>query len=390
MSAKRKRRRTGPPPYCHHKSSGQAYVNLSGKEHYLGKFDSPESHQKYARLIAEHSAGAIHEKGKPVTAATGITVVELVAAYMKFAKTYYVKNGVETDEVDCIKSAVRDLVALYGDEPIHVDVGPGGTPAEGYEGFGPLKLQAVRERMIQPHQKKIGRSGKTIEVRWTRGYINISVNRIRTMFRWGVSKELVRAEVLTALESVAPLKKGRCDAVDNPKRHAVSDEHIELVKGIVTERYRDMIEVARLTGARPGELVKLTGEMIDRETYQTDGVWTAEILDHKMAHEDRERILVFGPKSQLILRRHLPADPTKRLFPIQRATFSNNIKAACDQLGIPRFTAHWLRHTAGTRIREDHGLEQSQATLGHANADTTEIYSEVQLSKAIQVARDAG
>ncbi len=41
------------PAYSHHRSSGQAIVRISGRDHYLGPHDSPESREKYDRLIAE-------------------------------------------------------------------------------------------------------------------------------------------------------------------------------------------------------------------------------------------------------------------------------------------------------------------------------------------------
>ena len=40
-----------PPSYRLHKPSGQAVVTLSGKDHYLGLYGSPESTEKYAALI---------------------------------------------------------------------------------------------------------------------------------------------------------------------------------------------------------------------------------------------------------------------------------------------------------------------------------------------------
>ena len=43
------------PGYLLHKPSGQARVIIDGKHIYLGEYGSPESHEKYARLIAEFS-----------------------------------------------------------------------------------------------------------------------------------------------------------------------------------------------------------------------------------------------------------------------------------------------------------------------------------------------
>lgn len=389
-AANSNRRTLKPPSYRLHKGSGQARVRLNGDTIYLGVFGSEESKRKYAALIAEYSAGAIFDDGAPATVNSDISVSELILSYLKFAKSYYVKNGEVTDEYECLKSAVRDLNALYGGTPVNPVLGANSRPLVGQEGFGPIQLKAVRELMIQPRQKKIGRSSKTIQIQWTRRYINQSINRIRRMFKWGVEQNIVDPNVLLKLQAIAPLTAGRTTAKEHVPRSAVPTASIEKVKGKVPQRTSDLIDLWSLTGARPGELIKLTGEMIDKETYQADGVWVAELADHKMVHKKKRRALVFGPKAQTILTRYLTADPSKRLFPINRATASDAMKKACREFGIPIFTAHWLRHTAATRIREDYDLDAAQVTLGHAKADTTEIYAGLNLKKAIEVARDVG
>ena len=371
---KRKSRRVGPAPYCLHKSSGQAYVNLDGRDHYLGKHNSPDSLQKYSRLIAEHASGALIDGGRAVSVDDGLTIVEIAAAFLKHASKYYRKNGQETDEVDCLKSAIRPLLALYSDLPAN--------------DFGSIALKAVRQTMIGVQTRTIRM--KTVEVQWTRRYINMSIGRIRRMFKWAVENELVDDRVLVRLQAVAPLMEGRSEAKEHTPRHSICEKAIDQVKSKVPVRTRDMIDLWLLTGARPGELVKLTGEMIDRTSYKSKKVWVAELSDHKMVHKKKRRVLVFGPKAQKILSRYLSADPSKRLFPINRATASDAIKKACRELSIPIFTAHWLRHTAATRIREDYDLDAAQVTLGHSKADTTELYAGLNLKKAIEVARDAG
>lgn len=44
------------PSYRLHKFSGLAVVTIDGHDHYLGLHDTPESKQKYARLIQEWTA----------------------------------------------------------------------------------------------------------------------------------------------------------------------------------------------------------------------------------------------------------------------------------------------------------------------------------------------
>jgi len=59
-----------------------------------------------------------------------------------------------------------------------------------------------------------------------------------------------------------------------------------------------------------------------------------------------------------------------------------------------RAARHWhphqLRHSRGTEVREGYGLDAAQAVLGHAEAKVTEIYAEVNLDRAIEVARLTG
>ncbi len=71
----------------------------------------------------------------PVDDAKGkVSVVEILAAYKRFAEGYYVKNGKVTNEVTAITSAMRIVKQLYG----KIDSGD----------FGPLKLQAVQQAMV--------------------------------------------------------------------------------------------------------------------------------------------------------------------------------------------------------------------------------------------------
>ena len=49
-------RRHIPPTYRFHKARQCAVVTIDGKNHYLGPYGSPESHEKYSRLIAEWHA----------------------------------------------------------------------------------------------------------------------------------------------------------------------------------------------------------------------------------------------------------------------------------------------------------------------------------------------
>jgi len=55
-----------------------------------------------------------------------------------------------------------------------------------------------------------------------------------------------------------------------------------------------------------------------------------------------------------------------------------------------RWAPNQLRHAAGTEIRKRFGLEGTQVALGRSKANVTEIYAERDLSKAMEIARQAG
>jgi len=83
------------PAYKRHKPSGQARVIIDGRQVYLGKYGSPESREKYARIIAEMAVPGAHPLGT-ATERSQVLVVELCAAYLVHADAYYrkvVKGG---------------------------------------------------------------------------------------------------------------------------------------------------------------------------------------------------------------------------------------------------------------------------------------------------------
>jgi site-specific recombinase XerC len=69
---------------------------------------------------------------------------------------------------------------------------------------------------------------------------------------------------------------------------------------------------------------------------------------------------------------------------------------ANDPAAIKKWHAdhHWfpnqLRHTAGTEIRKQYGLEAAQTVLGHSKADVTEVYAERDYALAARVAKEVG
>ena len=95
------------PAYLLHKPSGKARVRLQidgrSRDIYLGEYGSPESYEKYHRLLAEHLGTGQH--GSPagrasVSSAADAewTVAMLAVKYDDFASSHYVKDGRPTDQ----------------------------------------------------------------------------------------------------------------------------------------------------------------------------------------------------------------------------------------------------------------------------------------------------
>jgi integrase len=386
------------PSYRLHRPSGRAVVTLSGKDHYLGRHGSPESRAAYERLVAEWLA----TRRRPPTlqtAACDLTVNELLLAYWDHARSYYVKEGAPTSEPGTIRQALRPVRELYG-----------GTRAVE---FGPLALKAVRQRMI--------------ELGWCRTYINKQINRVKRVFSWAVGEELIPISVDQALKTVPGLRMGRTEAREKPPVGSVHDGLVERTLPHLSPTVSTMVRVQRLTGMRPQEVELMRGADIDRTDPEC---WVYRPTRHKGEHQGRERVIYLGPRAQSLLEPYLGAEPSGYLFSPRRAeelrratlragrqspvtpsqkarrpklaprrspgdvydaaSYRKAIRRVCQRLGLPIWFPHQLRHTAASEIRSRHGLEASQAVLGHRELGTTQIYAEVDQLTARRVMFEIG
>ena len=112
------------PSYLRHKQSGQARVRIARKDYLLGEYGSEKSRIRYAELVsklagvapidpfAKSNSGSLPRNVSE--ADPGLTIHELVLAFMCHADQHYIKDGEPTSEIHCLKSATRPLVDLYG------------------------------------------------------------------------------------------------------------------------------------------------------------------------------------------------------------------------------------------------------------------------------------
>lgn len=348
------------PKYRQHKPSGKAVVTLAGRDHYLGRYGTKASKAKYHRLIAEWEAA-----GRPSVEIDkdAPTVNELILAYWRHAESHYVKNGRPTDEQACIRAALGHVRALYGRSEA--------------KDFGPLALKSVRIRMIE--------SGNS------RGYINKQVSRIRRMFSWAVENELLPGHVAHALREVKGLREGRTEARETDPVEPVADDVVYATLPFLPKATAAMVQVQRLCGCRPEDVCRMRPNEIDRSS----DVWIYRPPVHKMNHKGKPRTIFIGPRCQRILMPFLftsedPCFRSKRGREYNTRSYRDAIHRACLLADVEKWNPNQLRHSAGTDVRRQYGLEGCQVILGHARADTTQIYAEVDLQKGIRIAREVG
>jgi len=180
------------PKLCHHKPTGQAYIRVDGKTTYLGQWASDEAQTRYETEVAKLKRGDDLLR-------FNITIGELALLFKQHAETYYGKDGAPTSEVNNIAIALRPLVKQY-------------RAMLACE-FSPRCLKLVRDDMI-----KAG---------CVRTSINRQIDRVRRVFRWGVSEELVPVDVHSALQTVNGLKFSECLPLDlaiNMLQHRMQDK----------------------------------------------------------------------------------------------------------------------------------------------------------------------
>jgi hypothetical protein len=177
-----------PPSYRRH-SSGQACVTVRDaagrrRELLLGPWDSPESKAEYARIIFELAVhqGKLFQQRQDQAGASDLTVNALILAFWKHAEEHYGKPRGKSDTTELLnlRDAIRPLREVFGR-----------TQARE---FGPLALRTVREKMVAADLSR-----KTINAR---------INRIRRVFRWAASVELIPVAIVQALETVPGLQRG--------------------------------------------------------------------------------------------------------------------------------------------------------------------------------------
>jgi integrase len=403
----------GIPSYRRHRSSGQAVVTLTDasgqrRDIYLGEFGTAASRQEYARVIAEWEAAGQRLPAQH-TQTPDLSMNELILAYWRHAEEYYgFRLDKERGDAGCLRSMLAVVRQLYGK-----------TPATD---FGPLALKACREKMIKKG--------------WSRSYTNAQVDRLRRMFRWAASEELLPVSIYQNLQAVPGLRRGKTSAKETARVKPVQIDHVEAALPHMPAPVQGMVRLQQLTGCRPTEACLMRALDLDMSNpncwVYRPGSDQGEHGTHKTAHHGHDRIILIGPKAQEVIRPYLTTDLTAYLFRPKEATNERNAKRranrqtplypshvrhqaskrkrrprrapgdhytarvyaraimrACRKAGVPEWGPNRLRHSRATELR-GYGLDMVKTILGHSKVETSQVYAEKDMQAAMELVARIG
>lgn len=402
-------------------------MRIDGKDHYLGLIDSPASWARYNALIEEWTLRQTVDR-------SSLTIDELCLRFLAYAKTYYKKAGRETTEVACIRAALRPLVRECGTM----------LAAE----FGPLKLKDVRESMIREGgaRKTINKYVRRIKLAfcWAveNELVHVTVYQAIAVVR-GLRKGRSEAR------ETKPVKSIPLDSINAVRPH-VSRQ----VWGMVQLQLLTGARPGEIVAMRVGDLdtSRPVWEYVPRQ-HKTEHCDQSrvisigprgqellrEFLSEALGSELGAEAFVFSPidaeSERNRQRRHerkSPMTPSQAARRPKRegrrrpknhysvASFRRAIERGCElAFGMPaelqsipnnlsdgekrgrrKLAAEWrrtncwhpnqLRHSAGTFLRREFGIEAARVILGHAHVSTTEIYAEADLERAREIMGTVG
>lgn len=394
------------PKYRRHSSRDIGFVEWRGERKYFkGRYGSPQSVAAYKAFLSEYCA----EEPVAVLSGSGdVLIVRLLAAYLVHAEQYYPRGA--SSEFGHLRAIAAQLNAFAGGRRV--------------TDFGPRSLKEFRDYLLTAKDA----NGEPLD--WSRSYINHQISRVRRIFKWGVSEEIVPVEVHTALTTMAPLTRGRTTARETTRREPVELSAVNATLPHLSPVVATMVQFQLLTGARSQNVCELRPDEIDR----TCEPWKWTPAKHKTSHLDRVLQMFIGPRGQQLLLPYLNREPTEFCFsPIEDAqwrseqrraerktpltpsqssrkrrvsrrlrnhfdqrSYCRSIKAGIRRANktanppISMWTPHQLRHSRGTLVKERYGMEGAQATLGQASMDATQHYTRKMAELARRIAQEIG
>jgi integrase len=449
------KRRTKPPTYRQRGGYDQAIVTLTDaatgyrKDYWLGAYGSPESRELYHRVLAQWESGG---RRLPVTLddkpadVTQITVAEVLANYWKRALKQYGRS-----ELGCLSVVIRLLRQMFGSTPA-ADFGPNRLRLVrdqmilGDENADPPRKPWARATINHNVHRLVA------IFKWAASHEMVPAGvyeRLKTVpaLRRGASAARetnpVQPVSLEQVEAVRPFLSRQVNALIALQIHtgARGGELFKL-RPIDIKMNEDIgiwtIELAEHKTVRHGKRRTiylgpkaqaaiepfLAGRPIDAYLFSPA---EAEAERRAAAHAARRTPHARGNRRGASPREAPARAPGDHYTP---NAYRTAIQRACDRAFPPpehlrpavlpsgrketkkafrarltpemraelrtwreqhRWHPHQLRHTAGTLIRREFGLEAAQLALGHSSAKVTDaVYAERDMARVIEVMKRIG
>lgn len=377
------------PQYSLHKKSGLARCVWQGDTVYLGKHNTPESFAAYNQILALFNLTGKIKKEERL-----ITVDELANQFLNYLKA---SKEVSQNEIKNMGYGLRYVQKLFGNLPAN--------------DFKVAQMILARDEMVENGLKR------TTVVKYQR-YIN-------RCWRWGVRSELVAGTTYENLKALETLKKHRSHAQEPVKVKPVKWEDVLAIEPFVCRQVWAMTLLQWHTGMRPGEVVLIYPETIEKK----DNVWLYRPNKHKTDYRGKDRTIGLGKKAQEVLGPWLdrpvgspcfsPSESQAERFVKMRtmrktkvqpsqidrsranprvqpgqcykvSSYRRAITKACEKAHVETWTPNQIRHTFATRVRKEFGLDAAQVALGHEHANVTQIYAEKDIEVIKKIAEKLG
>ena len=372
---------------------GYYYAKIKGKNTYLGK-DKENAKKKLQQLVG---IALIADSNSNQPRCYMKTVEEIMLLYYEENAKFYVNQAP-------LRCTTREIACMFPDT---------------------LAIEFTASE-LEEYQLALA------DRRLSRSTIKDRVSMIKNIYRWAAKRKLLPVSAWQELLPVENLKRGRTNAKESKKIAPVDRKTLGRTLKYADPMIRDMALVQLYGGMRPSEMTSMRPCNIARLKC---GVWLYIPEHHKNENKGKERNIYLGPKAQMLLLKYIEKlgwESSKYIFSPREAqrervarlraarkskvqpsqqgrracykdkplryfadhydkdSYSKAIKRAIQRAGVEHWTPYQLRHSAGTLARKIAGLDGAQAFLGHCDANTTEIYAELDSAKAIKIAMQIG
>jgi integrase/recombinase XerD len=254
------------------------------------------------------------------------------------------------------------------------------------------KAQLVTKPILDRYQRQLFTARKTNGEPLSLGTQNARLLSVKAFFRWMMQHNLLLFNPASELEGPkVPYVLPRLILSVSQVEEVLSQADLQTHKGI---RDRAIMEVFYSTGIRRIELIHLQLDDID---------WSRETLFIRQGKGYKDRVIPVGTRALLWIKKYLEevraftlTDPSETALFLTPEGDSINpkrltawIKTYLQKAGIKkRGSCHIFRHTVATLMLENGAdTRYIQQLLGHAKLETTQIYTQVSITKLKEIHR---